>query len=96
MRGVLSSEPYAVVMRKDAADVAQNTMTGMVAGLRGAIRYDYPGSTQTHFTTYHVHVMTRPDPAATFIVRPIPTDDGATVPANSLFITNQIGETEAT
>lgn len=90
------SEPYTIVIRKDAADIAKNIMMGLVAVLRGAIRYDYPGSIQTHFTTYHVHVMTTPGPAAALSVHPIPTDDGTVVPVSHLFVTNQVGETEAT
>jgi len=100
-RGVIfpqqsASEPYVIVIRKDAADIARNMMMGLVPVLRGAIRYDYPGSMQTHFTTFHVHIVRTPDQSAMFAWHPIPTDDGIIIPANDLLVTSQLGETEAT
>ena len=77
-------------------EITNNMAMGFVLVLRGAIRYDYPGNTQVHYTTFHVHVMRALDPAAVSPLHTIPTDDGVVIPASEIFIANQAGETEAT
>jgi hypothetical protein len=87
--------PFFVSLRKSEIELASNTLGGFVLAIRGAVRYEYPGSSETHSTTFHVHVLRTPDPATSSGWRAIPTEDGV-VPASDLFVTNLMGETEAT
>lgn len=84
-------------LRVPEIEKAMNTLGGFVVVMRGAIRYDYLGATETHFTTFHVHVLRKQE--STLPIRgwrTIPTENGVSVPADELFVTHMMGNTQAT
>ena len=91
----LVSERFYPSLRKSEIDSAVNGLEGFVMSVRGAVRYNYPGSIEVHSTTFHIHILRKPDPNAPSVWRTIPTEDGI-IPASELFITNLLGETDAT
>ncbi len=87
---------FQIEIRKSHIEAATNTMMGFVPVVRGIVRYDYNGSPQLHYTTFHVHIVRTPDPTVPSDWHTIPTDDGITIPARDLLVTPHMGETEAT
>ena len=92
----LVEEHFPIELPAFSINIAKNTLMGFVPVLRGAIKYDYPGSAQPHFTTFHVHIVKVQNRTASSGWHPIPTDKATTIQASDLFVTSQIGETEAT
>lgn len=89
-------EPVGATFTRSYTNFGTNTLMGFVLTIRGAIRYDYSGTDLVHWTTFHVHVVRRPDPAISTYWQPIPTEDGTVVPVANLLVTSGMGETEAT
>jgi hypothetical protein len=92
---VSERRPYGL-QKSQMIGITQNLMVGFVVVIRGVIKYAYPGDSAVHYTTFHVHIVRVPDPTAPTEWRPLPIESGALVPAAELFVTHELGRTEAT
>lgn len=90
------SEPSGYGIMKSQIDIARNQAMGLVIVIRGVVRYTYPGDFAIHYTTFHVHIFRAAGSAARGEWGPLPTENGALVPAVELLVTNLMDQTEAT